>query len=81
MTAPRPAGSSDRKGSAVLKKKSRRKKSKEYSVYIGRERLGRFVWTVGKPYKAFDSADRSLGQFRTRSMALGAIRAATGESS
>jgi hypothetical protein len=81
MTARRPAGSSGRKRRAVLKKKLRRKKSREYSVYIGRERLGRYVWTVGKPYKAFDAADRPIGKFRTRLMALGAIRAAAGEKS
>jgi hypothetical protein len=45
----------------------------EHSVYLGRERLGRYVQTGPKKYKAFDAYDRPLGNFRVRARALAAI--------
>jgi len=48
----------------------------EHSVYIGRERLGRYVQTDRKKYKAFDANNRPLGNFRVRERALAAIRKA-----
>jgi predicted phage tail protein len=44
-----------------------------HSVYIGRERLGRYVQTGPKKYKTFDAKDRPLGNFRVRARALAAI--------
>jgi len=55
-----------------------RRKQKEHSVYIGRERLGRYVQTFRKKYRAFDAYDRQLGTFRVRARALAAIRKARG---
>jgi hypothetical protein len=52
------------------------KKPIEYSLYFGRERLGRYVKLDRKTFKAFDSKNRRLGTFRTRARALGAIRKA-----
>jgi hypothetical protein len=52
----------------------------EYSVYFGRERLGRFVRLEKRKFEAFDRNDRALGCFRKRKDALGAIYAAPGES-
>ena len=53
-----------------------RPKPIEYSLYFGRERLGRYVKIDRKTFKAFDSKNRGLGSFRTRARALGAIRKA-----
>jgi hypothetical protein len=52
------------------------KKPIEHSVYIGRDRLGRYVQTDRRKYKAFDANDRPLGNFRVRASALAAIRKA-----
>jgi predicted phage tail protein len=54
----------------------RRWKDIAHSVYVGRERLGRYVQTDWKKYTAFDANDRQLGNFRIRSRALAAIRKA-----
>src|SRR6476659_7992053 len=48
----------------------------QHSVYIGRERLGRYVQTDRKKFKAFDANDRPLGNFRVRARVLVAIRKA-----
>ena len=48
----------------------------EHSVYLGRERLGRYQKIDRKLYKAFDADDRPLGNFRTQTRALVAIRKA-----
>jgi hypothetical protein len=44
-----------------------------HSVYIGRERLGRYVQTGRNKYKAFDADDDPLGTFRVRAKMLAAI--------
>jgi hypothetical protein len=54
--------------------KRRRFKPLNYSVYIGRERLGRYVQTGPKKYGAFDADGRPLGNFRVRKRMLAAIR-------
>jgi hypothetical protein len=51
-----------------------RRKPIEHSLYFGRERLGRYVQTGPKKYKAFDANDRPLGNFRVRARMLAAIR-------
>lgn len=51
----------------------------EYSVYFGRERLGRFVHLDKREFEAFDRNDRLLGTFCRRKEALGAIYAALDE--
>lgn len=48
----------------------------EHSVYLGRERLGRYVQTDRRQFKVFDANDRPLGNFRVRARALAAIRKA-----
>jgi hypothetical protein len=48
----------------------------EHSLYLGRERLGRYVQMDHKRFKAFDQHDRFLGNFRVRARALAAIRKA-----
>jgi hypothetical protein len=48
----------------------------EHSVYLGRERLGRYLKIHRKRYVAFDAGDCPLGSFRTRPKALAAIRRA-----
>jgi hypothetical protein len=48
----------------------------EHSVYIGRERLGRYVQTGTKKFEAFDAKDRPLGNFRVRERMLAVIRKA-----
>ena len=53
---------------------ARQRKPIEHSVYIGRERLGRYAQTDRRKYKAFDANDRPLGNFRVRTRALAAIR-------
>jgi hypothetical protein len=45
----------------------------EHSVYIGRERLGRYVQADRNKYKAFDANDDPLGNFRVRARMLAAI--------
>jgi hypothetical protein len=52
----------------------------EHSLYLGRERLGRYVQTERKLFKAFDAHDRPLGIFLTRVRALAAIAKACGRS-
>lgn len=47
---------------------------REYSVYFGRERLGRYI-QVDKIIEAFDRDDRLLGTFRKASEAREAIYA------
>jgi hypothetical protein len=47
-----------------------------HSVYIGRERLGRYVQTDRNKYKAFDANDQPLGNFRVRARMLTTIRKA-----
>lgn len=44
-----------------------------HSVYIGRERLGRYVQADRNRYKAFDANDKPLGNFRVRARVLAAI--------
>jgi hypothetical protein len=53
----------------------------EHAVYIGRERLGRYVQTDRKKYKAFDAANQPLDNFRVRARALAAFRKARGKRS
>jgi hypothetical protein len=53
-----------------------RQKPIQHSLYLGRERLGRYAQTDRKTFKAFDSHDRLLGNFRKRARALAAIRKA-----
>jgi hypothetical protein len=48
----------------------------EHSVYIGRERLGRYEQTGTKKFEAFDAKDRPLGNFRVRERMLAVIRKA-----
>ena len=59
---------------------ARRRKPIEHSVYIGRERLGRYAQTDRKKYKAFDANGRLLGNFRVRKRMLAAIRKAAARS-
>jgi hypothetical protein len=47
-----------------------------HSVYLGRERLGRYLKFDREHYTAFDADDRTLGDFPTQSKALSAIRKA-----
>jgi hypothetical protein len=56
--------------------KASRFKPIEHSVYIGRERLGRYAQTDRERFEAFDALDRTLGNFRIRARALAAIRKA-----
>jgi hypothetical protein len=58
-----------------------RPKRVEHSVYLGRERLGRYVKANRKRYTAFDANNRVLGSFRIRAKALMAIRKAWEERS
>jgi len=50
----------------------------EHSLYLGRERLGRYIQTERKRFSAFDAHDRLLGKFSTRAKALDAIGKACG---
>ena len=43
------------------------------SVYIGRQRLGRFVRVSKRRWKAFNDGGRILGSFKSRARALSAI--------
>ena len=56
--------------------KAARQKPIEHSLYLGRERLGRYVQMGHKRFNAFDALDRPLGKFRIRARALAAIRKA-----
>ena len=78
MTARRIRESADpEQGSILLRAdKAPRQKPIEHSVYLGRERLGRYVRMNRKRYKAFDAHDQPLGNFRIRARALAAIRKA-----
>jgi hypothetical protein len=67
---------SEQKSLRRVSKKMPRPKRLEHSVYLGRERLGRYVKAKRKPYTAFDANNRVLGRFRTRAKALMAIRTA-----
>jgi hypothetical protein len=51
-----------------------RQKPIEHSLYLGRERLGRYVQIDRRRFAAFDARDRHLGNFRIRKRALAAIR-------
>ncbi|UWU69458.1 hypothetical protein [Bradyrhizobium sp. NC92] len=48
---------------------------REYSVYFGRERLGRYVQVDKKTFEAFGKDDRLLGTFRKEKEARKAIYA------
>lgn len=43
------------------------------SVYVGRQRLGRYVRVAKALYKAYDARDRLIGSFRKRAYALAAV--------
>ena len=45
----------------------------EHSVYLGRERLGRYSRIGPKLYAAFDAKDRLLGKFKRRKDAYAAV--------
>jgi len=45
----------------------------EHSVYLGRERLGRYSRIAPKLYAAFDAKDRLLGEFKGRKDAYAAV--------
>jgi hypothetical protein len=45
----------------------------EHSVYLGRERLGRYSRIGPKLYAAFDTDDRLLGEFKRRKDAYAAV--------
>src|SRR5258707_10154894 len=45
----------------------------EHSVYLGRERLGRYSRVGPKLYAAFDRKDRFLGEFKSRKHAYAAV--------
>jgi hypothetical protein len=45
----------------------------EHSVYLGRERLGRYSRIGPKLYAAFDAKDRLLGEFKKRKDAYAAV--------
>ncbi|WP_156436588.1 hypothetical protein [Bradyrhizobium pachyrhizi] len=49
---------------------------KTYSVYLGRERLGRFVRIGRNEFDALDRDDQPLGTFPKQKEAVRAIRAA-----
>jgi hypothetical protein len=71
MTASRTTSKEVRGG-----QRASRLKPIEHSVYLGRERLGRYVQMDRKRFEAFDALDRPLGNFRVRARALTAIRKA-----
>jgi hypothetical protein len=50
-----------------------------HSVYVGRERLGRYLQTAPKRFAAFDARDRLLGKFKKQKDACAAISAACHE--
>ena len=45
----------------------------EHSVYVGRQRLGRYERIARARYKVYDARDRLIGSFRKRADALAAI--------
>lgn len=45
----------------------------KHSVYVGRQRLGRYVRVAKTRYKAYDARDRLIGSFRKRADALAAV--------
>ena len=49
----------------------------EHSVYLGRERLGRYSRIGPKLYTAFDAKDRLLGEFKKRKDAYAAVSIAS----
>ena len=49
----------------------------EHSVYLGRERLGRYSRIGPKLYAAFDAEDRFLGEFKKRKDAYAAVSVAS----
>lgn len=49
----------------------------EHSVYLGRERLGRYSRISPKLYAAFDASDRLLGEFKKRKDAYTAVSIAS----
>jgi hypothetical protein len=71
MTAPFPASKKTRGAD-----KPAQQEPIEHSLYLGRERLGRYVQMDQKRFKAFDALDRPLGNFRIRARALAAVRKA-----
>jgi hypothetical protein len=75
MTVSRPASKIKRVAQGAL-----RRKPIGHSVYLGRERLGRYVQMDPKRFEAFDARDRPLGNFRIRARALAAIRKARARS-
>jgi hypothetical protein len=50
----------------------------EHSVYLGRERLGRYSRIGPKLYAAFDAKDRLLGEFKRHKEAYAAVSIARG---
>lgn len=50
--------------------------AREYQLYEGRQRLGRYVHTARGRYQAFNVLGRLLGKFRSRAKSLTAIRGA-----
>lgn len=78
MTARRSKGSSKHEQSSpvIVCRPARKPKPIEHSLYLGRERLGRYRQLNRKRFKAFDARDRPLGNFRLRARALAAIREA-----
>ncbi|WP_168207260.1 hypothetical protein [Tardiphaga sp. vice278] len=47
----------------------------DHSVYLGRERLGRYLQTAPRRFAAFDARDRLLGDFKKQRDACAAIAA------
>ena len=78
MTARRMKGSADpERGSLVHRAgKAPSRFPIEHSLYLGRERLGRYVQMRHNRFRAFDALDRPLGNFRIRARVLFAIRKA-----
>lgn len=44
-----------------------------HSVYVGRQRLGRYVRVAETRYEGYDARDRLIGSFRKRADALAAV--------
>jgi hypothetical protein len=53
------------------------KRENQLSLYEGRLRLGHFIQTGKRKFKAFHANHRSLGTFASRAKALAAIRNAS----
>jgi hypothetical protein len=62
-----------RRRSAIPKCKRADFEPLDHSVYLGRERLGRYSRIGQKLYAAFDAKDRLLGRFKRRKDAYAAI--------